>query len=137
MMTFATETFQSQPSTRHVSTEKSSENTWIKDFKQLITPTQLANQNMNSLLFIIAAAISTGRPLPPYLKAPEPVHLGKLLGLVDSEILGARHVCELGYAAFAVMQVATTMLAVGMEGLLEETRKLVGEISYGDESVGI
>lgn len=134
-MTFATETFQSQPN--HISAEKASENTWVKDFKQLITPTQLANRTMNSLLFITATAISTGRPLPPYLKAPEPVHLGKLLGLVDSDILGARHVCELGYAAFAVMQVATTMLAVEMEGLLEETRKLVGEISSDDEGVGI
>lgn len=53
--------------------------------------------------------------------------------MVDSDILGARHVGEIGYAAFAVMQVATTMLAYEMEGLLEETRRLVGEIRYGEE----
>lgn len=135
IITFATETFQRD--SKITKGEKTSESTWIKDFKQLISPTELANRTMNSLLFITATAISTGRPLPPYLKAPEPVQLEKLLGLIDSDILGSRHVCETGYAAFAVMQVATTMLTFEMEGLLEETRKLVGEISYGEEATVI
>ena len=38
--------------------------------------------------------------------------------------------CEPGYAAFAVMQIAATMLADDLEGLLRETKKLVGEMDF-------
>jgi len=40
-------------------------------------------------------------------------------------------VCEPGYAAFAVMQVKTMLLGDDLEGLLRETKKLVGEVDFG------
>jgi hypothetical protein len=105
----------------------------MKDIKQLIVSLQLTSQNATSLLTIVAAAIWTGRPLPPYLKAPKPVRLGQLLESMDADILSPRHVLEPGYAAFAVMQVATAVLADDLEGLLEETKNLVGEVKFGIE----
>jgi hypothetical protein len=55
---------------------------------------------------------------------------------MDADILSPRHVLEPGYAAFAVMQVATSMLADDLEGLLEETKNLVGEVKFGIETPG-
>jgi hypothetical protein len=106
----------------------------MKDFKQLIASLQLTSQNVTSILSIVAAAISTGKPLPPYLKAPQPIRLSQLLESMDADILSPRHVLEPGYAAFGVMQVATTMLADDLEGLLEETKNLVGEVKFGIEA---
>ncbi|KAG0652725.1 hypothetical protein D0Z07_0346 [Hyphodiscus hymeniophilus] len=131
MISYVTETFKEFPT--EVDTQITSES-WMKDFKELIASLQLTSQNVTSLLSIVAAAISTGRPLPPYLKAPKPVRLSQLLESMDADILSPRHVLEAGYAAFAVMQVATSMLGDDLEGLLEETKNLVGEVKFGIEA---
>lgn len=44
---------------------------------------------------------------------------------------------EPGYAAFAVMQVAITMLGDDLKGLLKEAKRLVGEANYGVNVLGI
>jgi hypothetical protein len=128
MISYVTETFRDFPS--HDNRQAASE-WWLKDFKQLIGSLQLTSQNVTSLLSIVAAAILTGKPLPPYLKALKPIRLSQLLESMDADILSPRHVLEPGYAAFAVMQVATAMLADDLEGLLEETKNLVGEVKFG------
>lgn len=133
MISYVTETFRDFPTDKDPQITSKS---WLNDFKQLITSLQLTSQNVTSLLSIVTVAISTGRPLPPYLKAPQPVRLGQLLESMDADILSPRHVLEPGYAAFAVMQVATTMLADDLEGLLEETKNLVGELKFGVETTG-
>jgi hypothetical protein len=133
MISYITETFRDFPTdTNYQITSES----WLKDFKQLIASLRLTSQNVTSLLSIVAAAISAGRPLPPYLKAPKPVRLSQLLESVDADILSPRHVLEPGYAAFGVLQVATSMLADDLEGLLEETKNLVGEVNFGIEWPG-
>ena len=53
---------------------------------------------------------------------------------MDADILSPRHVLEPGYAAFAVMQVATVMIADDLEGLLAETKMPVGEVKSGIEA---
>ena len=70
------------------------------------------------------------RPLPPYLKTEEPFHLGQRLEGLDTDILSVRHVTESGYAAFAVLQVATMMINEDLTGLLAESNKLVGEVDF-------
>lgn len=103
---------------------------WLQDFKELVASMQLSSQNVTTLLSIISGAIAGEKPLPPYLKAPDLVHLTTLLKKMNGDILSIRHVCEPGYAAFAVMQVATTMLWDNLEGLLQETKNLVGEVVF-------
>ena len=132
MISYVTETFGDFPT--HDRRQVTSDS-WMKNFKQLIVSLQLTSQNVTSLLSIVAAAISTGKPLPPYLKAPQPIRLSQLLESMDADILSPRHVLEPGYAAFGVMQVATTMLADDLEGLLEETKNLVGEVKFGIEAL--
>lgn len=127
MIAYVVDSFQNLPTRTHT---QITSDAWLKDFKQLVASLQLTSQSVTSLLSMVAAAISTGKPLPPYLKAPEPVHLGQLLDGLDPDILSTRHVCEPGYSAFAVMQVATTMLGDDLDGLLRETKKLVGEVDF-------
>lgn len=59
-----------------------------------------------------------------------------LIGL-DPNILNTKHVFEPGYAAFAVMQVAITMLSDDLTELLEEAKNLVGVVDYGVDISGI
>jgi hypothetical protein len=84
---------------------------------------------------MISAAISTGKPLPPFLNLEKVYHLGRLLDEHDVQILSTRNVCEPGYSVFAVMEVATRMLVDDMEGLLRETKILVGEVALGSADV--
>ncbi len=127
MISYVTESFQELPSNTNKDPSSAS---WLKDFKELVASLQLSSQNVTTILSIISSAISGEKPLPPYIKAPDLVHLTTLLKKENDDILSIRHVCEPGYAAFAVMQVATTMLWDDLEGLLKETKKLVGEVAF-------
>ena len=127
MIAYVTESFRTLPIHGRDPVSSSS---WLTDFRQLIASLQLTSQSVTSLLSIVSSAISTGKPLPPYLKAPDALQLSQRLEGLDKNILSTSHVCEPGYAAFAVMQIATTMLADDLEGLLRETKKLVGEMDF-------
>ena len=89
-----------------------------------------SSESATSLLTIISSAISTGKPLPPYLQVPGAVQLNQRLEELDKNILNTRHVCEPGYAVFAVMQLAAATLAEDLGELLRETKKLVGEMNF-------
>ncbi|KIX06506.1 uncharacterized protein Z518_04482 [Rhinocladiella mackenziei CBS 650.93] len=137
MVAHVTKTFEELPENTHrhppVAEESMSETvkgTWLKEFKDLIASLELTSHDVTSLLAIISGAIVTGKPLPPYLKAPEHYHIGETLTRLDADILSVKHVCEPGYSAFAVMQVSTTMLAQDLADLLVETKKLVGEADF-------
>jgi hypothetical protein len=134
MIAYVTESFQNLPTGAHTPT---SSDWWLKDFKQLIASLEITSHEVASLLSVVSGAITTGQPLPPYLKAPKPYHLGQLLDNLDADILSTRHVCEPAYAAFAVMQVATAMMADDLDGLLRETKNLVGEVDFNVNVVRI
>lgn len=127
MIAFVTESFRTLPTNGG---DPASSSSWLADFRQLFASQQLNSQSTTSLLSIVSSAISTGKPLPPYLQVPGALQLSQQLERLDKDILNTRHMFEPGYAAFAVMQVATTMLADDLEGLLRETKKLVGEITF-------
>jgi hypothetical protein len=127
MIAYVAETFRMLPNAKNTQNAPKS---WLTDFRGLIVSLQLTSQEVTSLLSIVAAAISTGKPIPPYLKAPRSIQLGQLLDSMDNDILSTRHVLEPGYSAFAVMQVSSTMLRDDLEGLLEETKNLVGEAKF-------
>ncbi|KAJ5770975.1 uncharacterized protein N7511_003026 [Penicillium nucicola] len=128
MIDHVAESFQNFPTPTGV--QQTSES-WLKDFKNLVISLELSSRDVSATLSLIATAISTGRPLPSFLKAPEPISLDQLLKGADRDILSVLHVCEPGYAAFAVIQVASALLADDLKGLLHETKKLVGEENFG------
>lgn len=116
---------------------RSAQELWMDDFGHLIASLQITSREVTSLLCIVAAAISTGKPLPPYLTAPRPIHLKRLLASVNSDILSTGHIHEPGYADFAVMQVSYALLGDDLEGLLAETKKLVGEARFNSNAAGM
>jgi len=134
MIAFVTKTFKELPEDTHASniaaTTLSNESTWAKDFKEVISTLEFTSHGVTSLLAILSGAITSGRPVPPYLRVPDPYHLGEALDGVDTDILNTKHICEPGYSAFAVMQLSTTMLAEDLAALLEDTKLLVGEAEF-------
>ncbi|KAK7894782.1 hypothetical protein LTR67_005521 [Exophiala xenobiotica] len=145
MIAYVTKTFQElqvPENTRHEQSrpgeagadedEIGNNGTWLEDFKHLVASLEPTSHNVTSLLAILSGAIGSGKPLPPYLRAPErnEYHIGEMLTTLDAGILSTRHVCEPGYSAFAVLQVSTTMLAEDLADLLVDAKKLVGEADF-------
>lgn len=92
---------------------------WLKTFSQLVQSIELTSHEITSTLALLAASVSNGNPLPPYLKAPEPYRLSAKLEALDPDILSVSHIAEPGYAAFAVMQVASRLVSDDMEKLIK------------------
>ncbi len=97
-----------------------------------VHPASVTSRGTTTLLAIISSAISSSKPLPPYLKAPDPYDISEMLSDLDGDILSTKYVCEPGYAAFAVMQLSTTKLVDELAGLLVYTKMLVGEADFDD-----
>ena len=49
---------------------------------------------------------------------------------LDKGILDSRHVEEPGYSAYAVMQVASSLVTDDMKRLVEDVKSLVGEVDF-------
>ena len=94
------------------------EATWLKNFARLVRSAKVTSHEVTSTLSLLSASVMNGNPLPPYLKAPEPYQLSAKLEAIDADILSINHIAEPGYAAFAVMQVATSFITDDMEKLI-------------------
>lgn len=60
----------------------------------------------------------------------EPLHLVKRITELDKNILSVRHLAEPGYAAFAVMTIASRMLVDELNEVTEVLKGLVGEMDF-------
>lgn len=49
---------------------------------------------------------------------------------IDADILSVRHVNEAGYAAFAVLQLASRCIGADVEILVARMQKLLGEVDF-------
>ena len=85
---------------------------------------------MTSTLSLLAAAITHGAPLPPFIEVPKPYNLSERLEALDKDILDARHIEEPGYSAYAVMQVASSLISDDLEHLVASVSELVGEVDF-------
>lgn len=93
--------------------------TWLKTFANLVRSAKVTSHEMTSTLSLLSASVTNGNPLPPYLKAPEPYRLSAKLEEMDADILSINHIAEPGYAAFAVMQIATSLIIDDIGKLIE------------------
>lgn len=103
---------------------------WLAAFRALLRQTTTTSNDVTALLSLLGAALAHGSPLPPALRAPPPFRLVRRLEALDPGILAQAHVAEPGYAAFAVMTIATRSIAQDLDGLLREVRALVGELDF-------
>ncbi len=92
---------------------------WATDFTRLIASINPTSQALTSTLALLSGAVAQGSPLPPYLKVPDPYMLSARLEALDGGILGTEHVLEPGYAAFAVMQIASSLVRDDLADLIE------------------
>ena len=93
--------------------------TWIQDFARLIGRLDATSQDITSVLALLSSAVTNGNPLPPYLKPPAPYRLSQKLEEMDADILSVSHIAEPGYSAFAVMQIASSLVNDDLEKLIE------------------
>lgn len=91
---------------------------WIEDFARLVSSVNTTSQEITSILALLSASVTNGNPLPPYLKAPQAYKLSARLEELDADILSINHIAEPGYSAFAVMQIASSLVSDDMEKLI-------------------
>ena len=80
---------------------------------------QVTSHDLTSTLSLLSAAVTNGNPLPPYLKGPKPFQLSAKLEALDADILSVKHITEPGYSAFAVMQIASSLISDDLGKLIE------------------
>ena len=92
---------------------------WLQDFARLVGKLRTTTQDITSLLALLSSAVTNGNPLPPYLKAPPSYNISQRLEDLDPDILSVSHIAEPGYSAFAVMQIASSLITDDLGKLIE------------------
>lgn len=113
LISYSTNNFSHDPA---ASPDKAS---WLKDFIHLIGRVDATSQDVTSVLALLASSVTNGNPLPPYLKPPPPYKLSQKLEELDPDILSVSHIAEPGYSAFAVMQIASSLVSDDLGKLIE------------------
>ncbi|KAL8776179.1 MAG: hypothetical protein Q9194_003314 [Teloschistes cf. exilis] len=103
---------------------------WLKDFSRLMHSVNVTSHELTSTLSLLSASVTNGNALPPYLEAPKPYGLSVKLEAIDADILDVSHITEPGYAAFAVMQIASSLISDDMNKLISNIKSLVGEVDF-------
>ena len=132
LMTYATETWSKNLPNSRASTKR----TWLNDLSKLLEGISPTSHHLTSTLSLLSASVIQGTALPPYLQVPEPLPLDQILNGLDTGILDSKHVEEPGYSAYAVLQVASTLLRDDVDHLVSLVRNLVGEVDFSFALVG-
>lgn len=127
LISYATQTWSTA---NEASKEDPSRAVWLHDLATLIDTIGPTSHQITSILSLLSASVRTGTALPPYIQLPEPYHLTRRLMQLDRGVLDARHVEEPGYSAYAVMQVASSLVSDDLRALVEHVKDLVGETDF-------
>ncbi|KAL6721682.1 hypothetical protein ACLMJK_000786 [Lecanora helva] len=104
--------------------------TWLQDFSRLVGSISVTSHEITSILTLLSAAVTNGNSLPPYLKPPRAYELSRKLEELDADILSITHVAEPGYSAFAVIQIASSLVSDDLGKLISNVKALVGEVDF-------
>lgn len=107
-----------------------SHHAWAEDLAILLNEVGPTSHAFTSNLTLLSAAVTEGFALPPYMQLPEPYELSRKLEKLDRGILDSRHVQEPGYSAYAVMQVASSLVTDDLRRLVKDVKSLVGEVDF-------
>jgi hypothetical protein len=103
---------------------------WLYSLQKLVAETSFTSQQVTTLLTLLSASITSERPLPPYLRVPEPHMLSQRLDEMDRKILSVRHIAEPGYASFAVIQISMHFMLQDLRRMVAGVKELVGELDF-------
>ncbi|MCJ1379991.1 hypothetical protein MMC17_003094 [Xylographa soralifera] len=112
------------------SVETLGERKWANDFARVLGSIHVTSQEVTSLISLLSASVTNSSPLPPYLKAPSSYEISIKMKQIDADILSINHIAEPGYAAFAVTQVASSLIHDDLDKLLANVKELVGETDF-------
>ena len=116
LIAYATRTFSVDPAS--AGGDGGEESAWLADFRVFAKDATITTHDMTSMLCLMSASLTNAQPLPPYLKTPRPYNLREDLESVDPQLLSIQHIDEPCYAAFAVLQVASSLVTLEMEKLV-------------------
>ncbi|CZR56399.1 uncharacterized protein PAC_06287 [Phialocephala subalpina] len=111
----------------------SSSRKWLEDLSNLIGPMNPTEVRITSILSQLSAAVSTGRALPTRIESIKPYQLSQRLQVMDPEVLHLKHIQELGYSAYAVMEILSSMITKNLDVLVDSIESLVGVVSFDYE----
>ena len=130
LVSYTTQTWSKDSGILHPNTELAVRRKWLSDLTVLVDSINPTSHQITSTLSLLSASVKEGSALPPYLQVPEPYNLSRRLEALDSGILDARHVKEPGYSAYAVLQVASSLITDDLARLIEHVKDLVGETDF-------
>ena len=110
--------------------ESEHESQWLRDFRSFTSDLQLTSHEMTSILCLVSASVTNAQPLPPYLRIPQPFGLAERMESVDPGILSVQHIAEPCYAAFAVLEVASSLIVEEVGFTVKKVQELVGEVDF-------
>ena len=122
LMSYSSGTFLTEP--------EQEETQWMADFRRFTVDLNITSHDMTSILCLTSFSITNAQPLPPYMRLPKPYALADRMESVDPEVLSIKHVAEPCYAAFAVLEVASSLLTQEMENIVRGVQELVGEVDF-------
>ena len=118
-------------STLAFTTEASAEESaWLRDFRHFTSDLNLTSHEITSTLCLVSASVTNKQPLPPYLRPPRPYDLVDHMEEVDPEIISVKHVSEPCYAAFAVLEIASSLISMELAKIIKHVQELVGEVDF-------
>lgn len=79
--------------------------------------------------------MSTGRALPAKIEPTKPYQLSQKLRELDPEVLHIKHIQELGYSAYSVMEIISSMIIYNLDILVTSIESLVGVVSFDFEEM--
>jgi hypothetical protein len=129
LISYATQTW-STPPFPHADSSATSHREWLEDLAVLLNEVAPTTHTFTSTLALLSASVTQGSALPPYMQLPETYGLSRRLEKLDKGILDAKHVEEPGYSAYAVMQVASSLVTDDLKRLVEDVKSLVGEVDF-------
>ncbi|KAI5203696.1 hypothetical protein E4T39_04007 [Aureobasidium subglaciale] len=103
---------------------------WMRDLSELIEPANIHAQKISFLLYQLSNALSTGRQLPGLVEVVKPYELWQNLELVDPQILHRRHVQDICYSTYAVVEILSGVIADRVNELSRDIEFLVGVTSF-------
>ena len=130
LMSFSTQDWVEDGDALYPNTDTSTRTKWINDLATLTDKISPTSHQITSTLSLLSASVRTGSALPPYIQLPEPYNLSRRLEALDKEILSVNNMDEPGYSAYAVMQVASSMVSDDLARLVDHVAELVGETNF-------
>lgn len=129
-MSFSTQNWIEDKDAIYPNTTPETRRKWINDLTSLTDKISPTSHQITSTLSLLSASVRTGSALPPYIQLPEPYNLSRKLEALDKGILSIKHIEEPGYSAYAVMQVASSLLSDDLARLVDHVIELVGETNF-------